>query len=231
MPESLGETLKKVRESKKFSLEEVSEKTRIPKKIISAIEEDRLSEIPSDFYKRHFIKTYAKFLDALGQKAIREYLSLDVQKKEAPILALKPKRAGENWFIKHKRYIAVSIISIFSIWLFLFTFVQMKKFLSHKRISIPSQYPEKGETEKKEDINLEIAALSNTWIEVIGDGQLLFRGILRKKQKDVWQAEKKIELEVGNAGGVALRLNEKKLGPLGKKGEKKKVIITKDGIE
>ncbi|NQV03916.1 MAG: helix-turn-helix domain-containing protein, partial [Candidatus Omnitrophica bacterium] len=75
MPESLGKTLKKIRKSKGFSLEEASEKTRIPKNTLSIIEEDRLNEIESLFYARGFVKSYAQFLGAMEDNVVKRYLS------------------------------------------------------------------------------------------------------------------------------------------------------------
>ena len=66
---------------------------------------------------------------------------------------------------------------------------------------------------------------------MVGDGEILFQGIFKRGTSDVWQAEEEIDLELGNAGGVTLKLNEEDIGVPGKKGEKKEVIITKDGIK
>ncbi|MBU0760012.1 MAG: helix-turn-helix domain-containing protein, partial [Candidatus Omnitrophica bacterium] len=88
MPEIFGKTLKKAREQKQLSIEEASEKTRIPKKIIRAMEEDRLSEISSVFYARGFVRTYSKFLGAEEAQAVKEYLAGSEKKKEEPRLLL-----------------------------------------------------------------------------------------------------------------------------------------------
>ena len=75
MPETLGKTLKRIRESRHLSIEEVSERSRIPKHIVSTLEEDRLNEIKSVFYAKSFVKTYAVFLGALDEPGIKEYLA------------------------------------------------------------------------------------------------------------------------------------------------------------
>jgi len=90
MSESVGKTLKRIRESKSLSQEEVSERSRIPKSTISNIEEDRLSEIKASFYAKSFVKTYAAFLGALDEPAVKEYLSGGSQRQKRPELISKP---------------------------------------------------------------------------------------------------------------------------------------------
>lgn len=257
MSEPIGKTLKKIRESKQLSIEEVSEKTRIPKKIISSIEEDRLHELSSPFYARGFVKSYSHFLGASEEKVVKEYLS-GAPEKDTPTLVIKGEKLPGEWFIKYKKYIGAGILVIFSIWVLFFGFLQMKKFVSlflvkHKTqvtkkqltkkeepkevmkgASLPSKKPSEPSpvTKKKEEaLELEVLASYNTWIQVLSDGELLFRGILRKGTKDIWRAKKEIDLELGNAGGVTLKLNGRSLGSPGKRGKKRKVVITKDGIK
>ena len=250
MPESVGKTLKKFRESKNLSIEEVSERTRTPKKILSAIEEDRAYEIASPFYAKGFVKSYSKFLDALEEKAVKEYLS-GGQKKEEIVSTPKPPRtvAEWEWFQKHKRRIGFGMLVIFGIWVAFSSFAQLKKFVKARNVAavsraakesasqtqLDSKYlTEQGaiatDSEKKEDFELEIIAHYNTWIQVSSNGELLFKGILEKGSKDKWRSKKDIELSLGNAGGVMLKLNGEDLGSPGRRGEKKSIVVTKDGI-
>lgn len=254
MPESLGKTLQRVRESKKLSIEEVSERTRIPTKIISNIEENRLHEFSSVFYARSFVKTYSQFLGALEEKTVKDFLASE-PKKDTPELILK--REGLPWdkFLKYKRSIGIGLVAIFALWILLFSFIKISSFIrnvskKHKAqivrkkeakeaiVAAPSHGAKEADegaattqSKKIEVIELEISARYNTWIQVTSDGELLFRGILKKKKSDIWRAKKKISLKLGNAGGVSLILNGKSLGYPGKKGEKKEIIVTKDGIK
>ncbi len=255
MSQSLGTTLKKIRESRNLSLEDVSERTRIPKKILSTIEEDRLNELSSPFYARGFVKSYSQFLSALEEKAVKEYLS-GIQKKAEPKLILNGEKVPGDWFLKHKKHIGVGILAVFSVYLLVFGFVQIGRFIravsvrsmawvtERQRLAklaeakpkpIPSRETKKspGSTSdaSKEGFEIEIVAHYNTWIQVTSDKELLFRGILKKGDSDIWKAKTRIDLEVGNAGGVTLKLNGKKLGAAGKKGEKKTLVITKDGLK
>lgn len=254
MSESLGKILKKIRESKHTSIEDASEKTRIPKKIIATIEDDRLGEISSVFYARGFVKSYAHFLGALEEDKVKEFLSTG-QKKDATQLLLKDEKVPGDWFLKHKKQLLRGILAAFSVWILLFSLMHVGRFLRNASARYKARAAERKKdtkkvarvkpilpksaqkkqaravTEKKsQDFQIEVTARYHTWIQVVNDGVLSFRGSIKKGTTDTWRAKKKIKLQLGNAGAVTLSFNGRDLGSPGKKGEKKILIITKDGV-
>jgi cytoskeleton protein RodZ len=76
-------------------------------------------------------------------------------------------------------------------------------------------------------LSLEIDAQDASWIKVVADGksanpgEILHSGMTRK-----YTAQNKLILSVGNAGGLALKLNDKPMKALGKKGQVREIIIT-----
>lgn len=160
MPEILGKTLKKARELKQLSIEEASEKTHIPKKIIRAIEEDRLNEISSVFYAMGFVRTYSKFLGREEDKAVKEYLAGSEKKKEEPRLLLDNERVPGDWFIRYKKNIAIILLAIFGIWVLGLGVIQVKKFAKNTYIKYKAciakkkvvKQADKKEAEKKQAV-------------------------------------------------------------------------------
>jgi hypothetical protein len=59
----------------------------------------------------------------------------------------------------------------------------------------------------------------------------VFTGSFKKGSNDTWKAKKEIKLEAGNSGVVKININGKPADFSGKKGEKKEITITKDGIK
>ena len=60
---SIGQVLKHEREERRLSLEEVSSTTRIPRRALESLEEDRFEDLPSGVFVRGFIKAYASAVD------------------------------------------------------------------------------------------------------------------------------------------------------------------------
>ncbi len=158
MTESLGKILKRIRESKHLSLEEVSERSRISKYIVSTIEEDRLAEIKSPFYAKSFVRTYAAFLGAMDEAGVKEYLSKGaagqqqvLQKKQET--ALKPSAKTDkipqidfSIINKYKRQILAIVICIIVLWFLSFVIGQTSRFIKN----IPKKKQTKIAVVKKE---------------------------------------------------------------------------------
>jgi transcriptional regulator with XRE-family HTH domain len=243
MPESIGKILKRIRESKRFSIEEVSERSRIPKNIVFIIEEDRLSEINSGFYAKSFIKTYAAFLGALDESGIKEYLAMGRKKQETvsmPIAA--PPQIDFSAIAKYKKQALAIVIGIFVFWVLSLAIGRVVKFIKSApakkqmksavvKAVVKKGTPKNKKAEKSDSIELEVSALGNTWLQVTIDGDIVFTGSFKKGSNDTWKAKKEIKLEAGNSGVVKININGKPAGFSGKKGEKKEITITKDGIK
>ena len=81
-------------------------------------------------------------------------------------------------------------------------------------------------------LELKFTTIEKTWVRIFADGKKLFGGTLYEGDEKAWYAKEKFHFRIGNAGGVVIELNGKKMPILGKKGEViRKVVITKDGIK
>jgi cytoskeleton protein RodZ len=60
---TVGELLRKARERKGLTIEEVNRQTRISLQVLSALEQDDLDTFESETYLKGFIKNYATFLE------------------------------------------------------------------------------------------------------------------------------------------------------------------------
>ena len=60
--ESIGSILKKEREIRQVSIEEMAQTTRIPIRVLQNLEADRIDELPGDVFVRGFIRSYARSL-------------------------------------------------------------------------------------------------------------------------------------------------------------------------
>ena len=69
-------------------------------------------------------------------------------------------------------------------------------------------------------MTLTLRASEDVWIVLSADGQRALSGTLRAGEERTFSAEEQFELEsVGNAGGIAMKLNGVDMPSLGEKGE------------
>ena len=102
--ESIGEKLKKIRQSKGLSLEDAQKKTKIHLNILKAIEGDSLTNL-SPIYLRGFLKIYCKFLGLDPKECLPDCKEPQAQppanlSREAKGQPIKPPSFMENVSLK-----------------------------------------------------------------------------------------------------------------------------------
>jgi|SRR5580700_2991540 cytoskeleton protein RodZ len=80
-------------------------------------------------------------------------------------------------------------------------------------------------------VRLELAALENVWISVVSDGKFIFSGVLSRSESKSFSSREVARIKVGNAGGVSVNYNGRKIGPLGARGSVCTAIFTATNFE
>jgi cytoskeleton protein RodZ len=70
-----GDKFRKEREKKGFSLDDVSNVTKIGSRMLQAIEEEHFDQLPGGVFNKGFIRAYAKHLGLNDNDAVTEYLA------------------------------------------------------------------------------------------------------------------------------------------------------------
>lgn len=78
----LGSLLKKARQEKGLSLDDIQEETKIRKKYLEAIEENNFDLLPGKVYLKVFIKGYAREVDLNYQELLKNFEVLNIQDKK-----------------------------------------------------------------------------------------------------------------------------------------------------
>jgi cytoskeleton protein RodZ len=71
--ESLGARLKREREQRKITLEEISLSTKIGTRFLLAIEEEQFDQLPGGIFNKGFVKAYARSVGVDEAEAVAEY--------------------------------------------------------------------------------------------------------------------------------------------------------------
>jgi len=230
---AVGTKLKKAREKKRLSLEEVSQKTKIHPKVLEALEEDRAEQKLSKAYIKGFIRSYAHLVGLDGEELVRDYLegSSTVAPPSLPaaldtFFSLEEERGVSPWV---KR----SLILIFLLGAILFIGVGLSKIrvggiqtvsLGDPSITHPLRIPE------SEPLKLKLRAKENTWVAITSDGRLVYQGLLAKGKEETWGGQRRLLISLSDGGGVSLELNRKSLGVPGEKGRPlENLVMTHEG--
>lgn len=73
--ESVGEYLRRQREARRMSLEEVARATRVPRASMERIEAGQFDELPGEVFVRGFLRSYARAVDVPQDEVLARYTS------------------------------------------------------------------------------------------------------------------------------------------------------------
>ncbi len=235
--ENFGSYIKSLREKKRLSLEEMAAKTKISLQYLSALEENRLAELPSKTHERLFLRAYLQQLgEDLDQLTTRfKEIEMTEEFKYKP----KPKVKKSVWLDIIFIAGGVVLLSII-IWALFIDSPEnsTETQINPAQISLP--VTEKSSTPqvvseslaaavtpstKPEKLLLRLESSGKSWVEIVADGKKVFYDFIIPQQKKEWSCKDSFVITVGNPGAVLGFLNDQKLKPLTVKANKPAIDI------
>src|SRR5260370_19624248 len=71
---SFGEKLRKEREQRKITLDDISSSTKISTRMLRAIEDEHFDQLPGGVFNKGFVRAYARHIGLDEEQAITDYL-------------------------------------------------------------------------------------------------------------------------------------------------------------
>lgn len=93
---SIGEELRRERQRRGVTIEDVEQVLHIRAAYLEALEEDNYKIIPGDVYVKGFIGNYADYLGLDRQRLVESYKSLIGEPPGIPLRRLKPRKLHEH---------------------------------------------------------------------------------------------------------------------------------------
>jgi cytoskeleton protein RodZ len=78
-----GEKLRRERESRRITLDQIAEATKISSRNLRALEEENFAILPGGIFNKGFVRSYARFLGINEDKAVADYLAAAGEKLPA----------------------------------------------------------------------------------------------------------------------------------------------------
>jgi cytoskeleton protein RodZ len=231
-PGSLGSYLRALREKKTVSLEEIAQATRVSVRQLQALESDDAASLPAPVFVRGFIRAYCHFLGEPADEAVARMQSeLGIEPprpRPVPrIGAVTPSWVGSPVFI------SLVLLAIFGGGLLALNLVVAPVPPSARPAPVPTPsqrgpavtapaasarsgdaaVPARAGTQ-----HLVLSAIEPAWVRIQADDGKGIEELLEPGATREWTAQKRFVLTVGNAGGIALTLNGRRLPSLGGRG-------------
>jgi cytoskeleton protein RodZ len=100
--ESFGARLKREREQRKITLDDISLATKIGTRFLAALEEERFDQLPGGIFNKGFVRAYARHLGIDENQAIADFVTAsapslpETPPQETPVLAAMAVRVPES---------------------------------------------------------------------------------------------------------------------------------------
>lgn len=241
---SIGETLAKARREAGLTVDQVSERTRIRAAVVRAIEHDDFAPCGGDFYARGHIRSIARVVGADPEPLIEEYDAAHGSPQPvSAATAFEPEipvkireRRSPNWSAAMAA--ALVLVLLYGVVRVIGGAAQDRQ--AARPAAVPTEArpaasapatprpPDRDavaavpDKPRKDDDTVEVVARAkrSSWLNVRDDkGEQLFSGLLAKGETMQWTARKRIQVLIGNGGGVELTVNGKDLGVPGTDGQ------------
>jgi cytoskeletal protein RodZ len=244
--DSVFQELKRARETRGFSINDVSDATLINASFLEAIEQGNTSILPQT-YVRAFIREYASFVGLDPVDIMKRYDQANTEQAAPAEEEKKPvveptheekKKTGESppssltTLTPLMARFALPGILILSLGIIIWNLTRTKTPPSTKEIpfetvaretetdSAANKLPatQKPSTATTDSLTLRATVTDSAWVQIIIDNLEPQQYLFRPNRKITWRAKERFRISAGNAGAIDLTLNEKHLGAPGKRG-------------
>src|SRR5262245_41953928 len=82
---SFGSILKRTRDERRVSLDDVAREPRLSKRYLTAIEAEEIVRLPGGTYNRSYLRTYATFLGLDPEPLLRLYAAEEARQLDAQV--------------------------------------------------------------------------------------------------------------------------------------------------
>ena len=229
---SLSEKLRRERELRGISLKQISDDTRIGVRFLEALEEGRLELIPGEFYRRSYLRAYARYLGLDEDRAVNAYI---FSQNERPTPGTESPDAGSLSVPFWLPWVVIgAVVLMGAIWV-------VSPEPARSAPSVTKETRETGaealDTEATPpqmrgdatSLRLVVDVGESCWLEIMADGEVVTAGLKEQGYRREFVANEELRLWLGNAGGVSLWINDRPLRPLGRPGQvRRDLSITLD---
>jgi cytoskeleton protein RodZ len=299
---SFGEKLRREREMRGISLDEIATQTKISARNLRALEEEKFHQLPGGIFNKGFVRAYAKFLGIDEEHMVAEYIAASQDTETAREQKLKdefskaefrkPKDEDRDISLEPKsQWGTIAAIVLIAVLAFGGWQVYQKKKAERASrpqpspvVSVPkvehptpspsttpatqaldnsstppgsTASPDTGTTapasnpvtakpestsgpEQKSPtstetpaspIDLKVKVNSQSWVQIKADGKVLVSDNLPPGTERAVKAHDKVEMVLGNAGGVELTYNGKPVENPAKGQDVRKITFTPSGYQ
>ncbi|HXA79479.1 MAG TPA: RodZ domain-containing protein [Candidatus Acidoferrales bacterium] len=243
-----GEHLRREREMRGVSLDEISAATRISTRFLEAIEKDQWDQLPGGVFNRGFIRSIARFLGLDEDSLVAEYALGTASDVHVHVTTQRARQMPRNWRPAVAAVFAIALFAVAGVtgyhrygsglgaWLhasFLTAGGGARAGVSSGQSVAPGPGISSGlpAGDPAAGLALRIHAGKPAKVRIIADGKVVFDGPVRPNDWRQFGARDTFEITSSESGALSLELNGQTVPPMGTSGQPGSVTLTRNDLK
>jgi len=243
---NFGERLKRERELREVSMEELTKATRISTRFVEALENEDWNKLPGGVFGHGFVRTIARYL-GLNEEALLSEYDMARAANSPPLESRLEERipSPPKWLPAA----ALGVLLLLLVGLFYagrYGWHRLQSYRASKKTpgasgTAPSQLPpvpnSSGGVEQpgsggisKAFLDLSVSTSAATHVRVLADDKLLLDADLPAGETRHFPANDHFEVSAGDSSAVLLELNHKAMPPLGAPGASGTIVLSEKDL-
>ncbi len=229
-----GERLKRERELREVSLDELSKATRISNRFLQALENEDWGKLPGGVFGHGFVRSIARYLGLSEEALLGEYDSARGENLPAhPAKPEEPIPSPSQWipavaiFLGSLLLLALIFYSVWYGWRHIGASRAAKPApaaIGASRAAKPA--PAATAASADADLELSVSASATTHVRVIADDKVLWDSQVYAGDTRHFTAKRQFDVSATNSAAVLLQLNGRPMAPLGPPGTFGRMVYT-----
>jgi cytoskeletal protein RodZ len=232
---NFGERLKREREMREVSLEELTKATRISTRFLLALENEDWEKLPGGVFGRGFVRTIARYLGLDEESLLGEYdMARGGQALAEPAKPEERIPSPPKWL----PVAAVFVVLLIVIGLFYAGRYGWRRYAAHrlaKQSAVSGSPAQSGSqnsstTPADSSLDLSVSTSATTRVRILADGKLLLDTELPAGETRHFFANQQFEVSAGDSSAVLLELNGQAMPPLGAPGSSGTMVLSQKDL-
>jgi cytoskeletal protein RodZ len=238
---NFGERLKRERDMREVSMDELTKATRISTRFIQALENEEWQKLPGGVFGRGFVRTVARYLGLDEEALLAEYdLARGNQSEAAPAKPEERIPSPPKWIPA----LAVFIILLIAAGLFYAGRYGWRRYVAHRTakksaassVAIEPQFQINAATPVPAadpsansftpPLDLSVSTSAATRVRILADNKLLLDRELPAGETRHFSAHQQFEVTAADSSRVLLELNGQAMPPLGAPGASGTIVLS-----
>jgi cytoskeletal protein RodZ len=238
-----GEHLRREREMRGVSLDEISAATRISTRFLEAIETEQWDQLPGGVFNRGFIRSIARFLGLDEDSLVAEYALGTASGAHVHVVAQRPHNMPRNWRPAAAVVVAIAFLVVGGVVGYHRYGAGMAARLHASLLTAragarsgfsgnqpATQGASQGASAATAGLALTIRAVKPANVKVIADGKVVFDDTVQPYDVSQFEAQDSFEITSSESSALLLELNGQTMPPIGAPGQPGSVALTRNDL-